>query len=292
MVVHKILRKNVEDALQTLQGKQVSDEHIHRARKELKKARAALRLLRNGISSAQYRTWNRGLRDAARPLSAARDARVLLDTLDTLRSRYGAPGRAVKVTDLTRGLKREHLEIGRKVRKDPDGLAHSRALLRRLLRQIEKGSAQEDWTAIGKGLSRVYGQARKAMRTARSHDPDALHEWRKQTKYLWHELKILEPLWPGVIGELADQAHQLADYLGDDHDLAVLRSRILANADSGGSDADRGALLALIDRCQDQLREKAFLLGERLYEEKPKAFAARFGDYWNQWRREKARHAA
>jgi hypothetical protein len=45
------------------------------------------------------------------------------------------------------------------------------------------------------------------------------------------------------------------------------------------------ALLALIDRRQGQLRKKAVLLGPRLFEEKPKQFAARFGQYWRQWRR-------
>jgi hypothetical protein len=35
------------------------------------------------------------------------------------------------------------------------------------------------------------------------------------------------------------------------------------------------------------LREKALLLGSRLYEEKPQAFASRFGKYWRDWRTEK-----
>jgi hypothetical protein len=95
----------------------------------------------------------------------------------------------------------------------------------------------------------------------------------------------LQPLWPGPIGELADQAHQLADYLGDDHDLSVLRARAIDNKAEFPGAAARGALLALIDRLRTELRDKAMVLGRRLYEEKPSAFEARFGEYWRDWQR-------
>jgi CHAD domain-containing protein len=106
-------------------------------------------------------------------------------------------------------------------------------------------------------------------------------------KYLRYQLEVLEPLWPGMIGELADQVHKLADYLGDEHDLSVLRDTVLANQTVFRDDATQSALLALIDRCQSELREKALLLGSRLYEEKPQAFVSRFGQYWRDWRAEK-----
>jgi hypothetical protein len=49
---------------------------VHQARKALK-ARAGLRMLRPCVKEAIYREVNKVLRDAARPLSAARDAQVL-----------------------------------------------------------------------------------------------------------------------------------------------------------------------------------------------------------------------
>lgn len=261
-----------------LEAAQISDDAIHGARKELKKARSALRLLRDALQPAQYRRWNTDLRDAARPLSAARDARVLLDTLQQLLS---SCGRSCQETadGLIRLLQREHLKAGRGVRNTSKEIQRSRALLRGVLRRIERTTVRaEGWAPPGKGLHRVYSDGRRAMRTAQARDPDALHDWRKQTKYLWHQLQILEPLWPEPIGELANQAHRLSNYLGDDHDLSVLRTRI---AHSGSAEADAGskALLALIERRQDELRETAFLLGLRFYAEKPKAFAARFGGY-------------
>jgi len=127
-------------------------------------------------------------------------------------------------------------------------------------------------------------RGRKSLRTV--HDdpsPESLHEWRKDTKNLWHQLQMLEPLWPGVIEEWADQAHQLADYLGDDHDLWVLREASKAKSGEFADAADLDALLALIDRRRSQLQDKARLLGARLYEPKPRRLRARIGKYWRLW---------
>src|SRR5580704_13345662 len=54
---------------------------IHEIRKKLKRARAALRLLRDCLGKAVYRRENSLLRDAARPLTPVRDAKVLFETL-------------------------------------------------------------------------------------------------------------------------------------------------------------------------------------------------------------------
>src|SRR5580698_10039159 len=54
---------------------------IHEIRKKLKRARAALRLLRDCLGEPVYRRENSRLRDAARPLTPVRDAKVLFATL-------------------------------------------------------------------------------------------------------------------------------------------------------------------------------------------------------------------
>src|SRR5262249_11482283 len=95
--VAKHLRKHVEGALEHLVKARVSDEDVHRARRSLKKARAALRLMRPGITDAQYRGLNATLRDAARPLSQVRDSKVLLDTLRGLEHRYGEAAHSLKL---------------------------------------------------------------------------------------------------------------------------------------------------------------------------------------------------
>jgi len=286
------LDKHVDAALDILERPRLTDEHVHEARKRLKKARASLRLLRPTLKRAIYRDWNAALRDAARPLSAARDSKVLPDTLRMLADRYGEPVRAINLQGLRRALNAQRGQLARDVLgSQGKALAHSRQLLRETRAAIERGRLprDNDWDGIGAGLEHVYSRGRRALAAARKAPaPDAFHEWRKQVKYLRYQLEALEPLWPGMIGELADQAHRLADYLGDEHDLSVLRETALTEASAFRDEAALGALIALIDRCQSQLREKSLLLGARLYDEKPRAFADRFGRYWRDWQAEKS----
>jgi CHAD domain-containing protein len=282
--VRGVLQQQASTSLELLNRKKLSDAEVHAARKELKKARATLRLLRAGLSERVYKRENAALRDAARPLSAVRDGRVMLETLDELIEDYGAPARAVPLEAFRRSLRRER----RKARGEitPAKIQRSRRSLRQLGERAARWRiADRGWPIIGAGLKRIYNNGRKAMATAQSsRSMEDLHEWRKQVKYLWHQLQVLDPMWPGLIGELADQAHKLANYLGDDHDFAVLRGKVLAHQDAFPEPAAREALLALVDRCRDRLQEKAFLLGKRIYEERPAAFESRFGKYWEDWR--------
>jgi CHAD domain-containing protein len=264
----------VADAADSLAGKAVSDADVHSARKAVKRARAAVRLMRDALPPAAYKRENAALRDASRPLGAARDARVLVDSLGRLEKLYGPAARHSVSPAFSRILDRE---------RDKAHRGNTRASREELLAVARRMAAckieSRSWKDIGSGLERTYRRGRKEMHRAQAEPtPECLHEWRKQTKYLWHQLQIFEPLAPGRIGELADQAHKLADYLGDDHDLAVLREKAVAHEPAFGSTGN-GALLALIDRCQARLREKAFLLGARIYEEKPRRFTRRIAGF-------------
>jgi CHAD domain-containing protein len=246
-------------------------------------------LLRSVLGDAIYARENAALRDAARPLSRIRDGKVLLDTLDLVMDRFGAEARAVPTDGLRRALSRERTRTRRDVIKGAAALKMQRELLQKAHDRAARWSVGDHgWSVVGAGFGRVYSKGRKALAAAeRDRTPANLHEWRKQVKYLWHQLQALQPLWPGPIGELADQAHQLADYLGDDHDLSVLRAKVLYNKAEFPGAAPRGVLLAMIDRLRTELRDKAVVLGRRLYEEKPSAFEARFGEYWRDWQRKR-----
>src|SRR3954447_17854061 len=69
---------------------------VHAVRKDIKKARSLLRLVRPAIPTKVYRRENRRLRDTARGISGARDADVMVETVDKLAERYAGhlPGRA------------------------------------------------------------------------------------------------------------------------------------------------------------------------------------------------------
>lgn len=284
--VRRILQEWIAGAGDSLHKKRISDANIHDARKQLKKSRAALRLLRGAIGEIAYRRENAALRDAARPLGRARDSKVLMAALDDLIERYGPATRSLKLDKFRRVLRQEQTSARQAI---TTTLANQQ---RKALREVDVRSqrwnmknAKGDWAIVGGGLQRIYRHGRRLMKVAGLRDTEDLHAWRKQVKYLWHQLQILEPVWPGPLGELASQAHKLADHLGDDHDLAVLRAKVTSHSEAfEGQDYD--ALIALLDRRRKQLQNKAFKLGARIYEEKPRRFVGRIGQYWRLWRDE------
>ncbi len=213
---------------------------------------------------------------------------MLIDTLDKLSRKHGPPGRAGPSRALKRVLNKELVAV-RRLNLGP------RAKLKRQCEQLHGVLNRSagwslpagGWEVPGKGLRRVYANGRKALKHAIAEgSPRDFHNWRKQTKYLRHQMQVLEPLWPGLVGELADQAHKVSDYLGDDHDLVVLREKVAAHRECFKDVREQQAQLAVIDRRCRHLRDKALILGRRIYEEKPAVFEARFRKYWRLWQQE------
>ena len=274
--VRRILVEWVAGATAILGKKKVTDTDIHDARKQLKKARAALRLLRGSIGEIAYRRENAALRDAARPLGAARDSRVLVAALDDLGQR--------KLDKFRRILRHEHAQSRGGLTRT--AIAKQRTALRAVIKRSERWRMRgDDWAVIGNGLTRSYRRGRKNFATAKeARDTECLHDWRKQVKYLWHQLQVLVPVRPGKIGALADRYHELAEALGDDHDLAVLRLKIESHAQAFERTRDLDDLLRRLDRRRGQLQDRAFALGSRLFADKPRVFAQPLGKYWRAWR--------
>jgi CHAD domain-containing protein len=241
-----------------LERQPLSDESVHAARKALKKARAALRLLRPGLGEALFRAENRALRDAGRCLSPLRDTKSQLDALYELRRRHAGKLRRARLDALETGLRAEQAEARRKLELQP-----CLALLERAGRT---DLAHVDASVLEEGLGRVYRRGRKAFRQAgRSGTPEALHEWRKQVKYLHDALEALDGADRGKAARIAKRAAKLAKRLGDDHDLAVLAQRKRAPNE----------LRKLIVARREKLQKRAFALGEKLYGQKPKRIAAK-----------------
>jgi CHAD domain-containing protein len=226
-----------------------------------------------------YRHTNETLRDVARLLSQARDADVLNQALHKLLRRAGGPPGGVDVKKVEKLLLRERSRAKQSVQ-----MRGQLASLRDALSAIRKGAQR--WNLKGQNSSvvfsatrRSYSRVRKTRRIASDHrSTNDLHEWRKQTKYLWHQIQVLEPLAPGELGSYADALHRLADYLGDDHDLAVLRSTLFG---SQALLADKcGVLEALIDKRRAALQVRAFASAETLLQQRPRRWRTTLKGYW------------
>ncbi len=255
---------------------------VHGARKDLKKLRGVLRLVRDGLDKKTFKAENRRYRDAGRLLSGSRDAEVKLETLLELRRRFTQlPTGPAAHWEGRLEEERDELAIalgdgaGGRIDEAIEAIESGREGIRRW--SLEADS----WSLLKPGLTQSYRDGREAMKGVLA-DPttENVHEWRKRAKDLWYQLRIVADAWPELLGETVNQTHRLTDFLGDHHDLTVLAEDLRSRADL----ARRDAFAAAIEQRQGELLEAALEIGERLYAEKPKAFKRRIQRYWLAWR--------
>jgi CYTH domain-containing protein len=134
---------------------------------------------------------------------------------------------------------------------------------------------------LEEGLWTSYDQARRGLRRARRKPTDdRLHEWRKAVKTLWYQLRLVEGAAPSVLASLVTQLHDLAEALGDDHDLSVLIARLEADPKGFGGTKQVKRAVKQARAEQDDLRRRSFRLGTTLFTEPTDAFVHRVAAYW------------
>jgi CHAD domain-containing protein len=263
------------------------EKAVHAARKAVKKERSLLRLARGSIGDQRRRRENRALRHAARTLSAARDAEALLATIDDLAERYVG-----QLPEQTFEAVRAPLERRRDAQREELGssdlTARAAADLSAARTRIDDWELTEGgWSALEDGLHRSYRDGRGAFQRARDDSSGAdWHQWRKRVKDLWYQQRLLSAVAGPVCAGQAKDAHRLADLLGDDHDLVVLRQALTGEASHTAADLD--AVVGLIGHRQQELRGQALQLGARVYAEKPKPFMRRMRAMWRAGRGQEA----
>jgi len=285
--IRRMARECADHALDQLKAGR-KPEAIHRARKEIKRLRALLTLVRDGLGSKRFRRHQRRLRAAARSCAAARDAQVRAEALQQLlrRNSRGASRRAFRALAATQTLlNRRSREATRQFRTS-GGRKEARRLLRKERRQLRKlRLRQTGWELIGPALERAYAAGRNGRDLARA-EPSAkhFHAWRKRVKELWYYLQLLAPARPKLIRATTEPLETLGEVLGQDHDLHLLRRQIRPGPGRREADAQTAQLDRLITRRQSALRAAALRLGDHLYRDEPAAFARRFRRSWKLWR--------
>jgi CHAD domain-containing protein len=276
----RILRKQVRKGRVQLDGgHRASDQDIHDARKRIKKARATLRLLREALSRAEYQREDQMLRDAAQPLSAARDAKILVEALDGLRRRYGKARHARGSQRFRRALLDARSQARRHALTSASGVRESRKLMKKAAARTRQQPLRHGgWRWLARGALRGYTKGRGALRDVRSErSAERLHRWRKQAKYLYLQLELLAPICGPSIARLAQQLHSLSDELGEDHDLAMLHDRVAAHMRDFPNELDGQPLLQAIERSRSNVQSRALLRGARLYHDTPARLARALG---------------
>ena len=272
--IARVARGRIDHAIDELRGKTDSTpvEAVHEARKDMKKLRALLRLTRGELGGRTFGRENACFRDAARELAGARDADVMLETLEGLTN--------LPAGDSSELRTRIQAHRGRNGggRGDREAAARTAvAMLKEARGRVDDWPLERDsFGALAKGLEKTYGRGRRDLEVAMEEPTvESLHEWRKRVKDLWYHHQLLQGAWPEVLDPLADQAHELSDRLGDDHDLAMLAEWVEENGGAGPE------FFEAVEARRSELQAEAFALAECVYTEKPKAFTKRMKGLWS-----------
>jgi CHAD domain len=287
---------------------------VHETRKSLKRLRALFGLLEQELGTAEFARGDAVLREAGMRLAGARDAEVLVSTLDELVSDNPELARRRGVAKLRSQLVAERDIATERTRDDPWARAQVLGELRALRGRVQAWSLphRDGIDSVQDGLSRIYRQGRRRRRRAARGKGDAgheMHRWRKRVKDLRYAAAVLDRRDPespkgartdsrrgrnhgrsrrradaGHIRRLARRADELGELLGEEHDLALLAARLRGGAEPSAERrlrvgaGSRKKLLKLIARRRRRLRRKALAKGKRLYRHTPGGFVRRFGD--------------
>jgi CHAD domain-containing protein len=315
--VRRMALGQLDLAIELLSGSQhgaPDEKAVHETRKALKRLRALVRILREELGEEAFARENAALRDAGRRLAGARDAEVIVSTLDGLLERRRSLGRRRGIARLRRTLLAEREAAEARTLGDATMRAEVLQELGAIRHRVAgwRLSPRAGIEVLEPGLERIYLQGRRRYRRAAGGKGDrgrAMHEWRKRVKDLRYAAEMLDRRDPAgerklpsrhgarrrkqaakraraqLLRKLARRADKLGEALGEEHDLAVLAGRMRAQearrpaVGAGGQvrlgRRNRKAMLKLIARRRRKLRTRTLREGARLYRRRPRRFVRR-----------------
>lgn len=253
---------------------------VHQTRKHLKKARAALCLLKSEAGHDRFQREDRRLRNVGRLISDIRDAEVRLATVKQLREEVNAPrGESFDQTEEMLAFELDSFlaafagwqdEAAANLHRTQAAIAHWH------LHHLTRGD-------VCRSVRESYRRGRRALKRVRTRrSAKRFHELRKEAKTLAYQLRILRPLHRAVFGEMGAELKRLGEHLGHAHDLCFVADRLRSIAGAGASKRGRRALAVLLELREQDLWRAALAIGERFYALKPKEFSAQVARYFEE----------
>jgi len=210
-------------AILNLEKKYRSSEGIHQARLCFKRSRAVIRMVRPGLSDADYTQLNDFYRQCGQSLGVLRDTTASIETLRSmLQSRKSPESHKVILQFLSslRKLQRRQQIEGHQHEMVNQVLA-SLVDQQTMLNSLElTGSAPK---VVYAGIRKIYRQG-KLMSEVLASEPDNIgfHQLRKKVKYLGYMFETLQYLYPALMKSQLSEFTKLGRLLGSHHDLVIL----------------------------------------------------------------------
>jgi CHAD domain-containing protein len=225
----------------------------HDVRVNMKKARAALRLISPCIVHADVRKDIRSLREVGRKMCELREAAIHRKNLLSFLKEYPEIFKALADNDKINMLLKKQEEVTDTGLFTLKELPDIMELLRKTGFRIRFYSVSRiDPTELIRNLEMTYAEVTDLYLAARN-DPEAnkLHEFRKRAKDLLYQLYYFRPLDPKSVKNLEKKTDTLTCNLGKYNDLAQLIGALDYNYSSGANLPAMDELIVVIKGRQD-----------------------------------------
>ncbi len=276
-IVKKMLTDQLQGAISPLQRGASSEAAVHAVHTNLKRARATLRLLRGCVGERAYRRYKCAIRDAAGQLTPIRDAEMLVQTVVRLSDDADKKSIDEYRNHLLTQLIQQRRVVQQRRRWKP--LIVSLQDVVHAVRNIPQSALSK--VVIKDSLTLAYRYCRKGFSKVKRRPTDAhFHEWRKQVKFFTYQIEAVQRANKAHLTKIHHQCGKLAECLGNDHDLAVLHTKMrnLSKNSKVGSQAKSGRVfIARLEKIRAGLQREADQIGTQLYSKSPRNFGRRIG---------------
>ncbi len=212
-------------------------------------------------------------RDAGREFQRLRDAQAQTATLEALAERFFETRRPPIVLAAQRVLAIEEQRARRALAKKGGGDAVLDGLRAARLRVAGWQLDDFRWKELRTALLRGYRRAHATWRHACAEPtPASLHQWRRRVKDLLYHISLCHSAAPDFMEELAGELEVLGEFLGDDHDLVVLRQLLERHPRDIPAGNARDAFFEMLALRREELLDAAFDLAGRVFLESPREF--------------------
>jgi CHAD domain-containing protein len=274
------------DALHTNSEKLISvksRQHvsIHELRKNIKKIRGIIKLIRHEIGHEKYHELNTYYRNIANEIAILRDDTSQIELLKSMQKNVANPDihKAFRkaIRQIERKRKNEFIEFYQQS-KDEN--------IKNLLKKQANNYQDLEFTGdaelfILKSLKRVHKRARSAFEVSGFlKNEDLYHYLRKQSKYLMYHLTILNLARPSYLNTYLSELEKLNNLLGKLHDLGLFNNHILEKRHINLNNKQKALMLRLVYSRRASLKKKIEFTGERLFNESSEEFVIRVYEIW------------
>ena len=280
--IRRLLNMQLENIQMHCEAQQKSiHRSVHEIRKSFKRIRAVLRLVRDEIGYSSYYRENMFYRDLSRRLSEMRSYNVLIDTAGILQKDLSNTIPVSGIEPLLEFLMDRRDKFIEMILLEENIMGHISRELDKAKRRIPDLSFEhDDFRTFRGGLVRIYKQGMRCRDLAKTSPSfHNLHDLRKRMKYLWYQMIILQPIFPGMLKAYADALDNIGERLGLYHDFAELQIFLLRHRGI----IDERYYAAMVEGCDFKMASilhRTWNAIDNIYSESPQEIAGRFSSYW------------